>query len=90
VLSAADVASARAVIDPTTAAWLVSVAFDVSGTARWESALAADPGRRIAILVNGTVVVAPKINPGNTEPTLAIAGSYTEASAKHVAAQLSP
>jgi hypothetical protein len=88
LLSAADVASAKAVADPTTSTWVVSVAFNTNGTARWEQVLTSVAHQRIAILVNGAVVASPTIN-GGTEPTLPIAGGYSEANAKHIAAELS-
>jgi hypothetical protein len=89
-MSGVDVASAKAAFDMTTHTWRVDVTFATSAAARWEQVLASNTGHRIAILVDGSVVVSPVVNYGVTGRDLAIEGLYTETNARRVAAELTP
>jgi preprotein translocase subunit SecD len=49
----------------------------------------ANVGRRVAIVVDGEVVSAPRVNPGITGTEFMIYGAFTKAEAQRIAADLS-
>jgi hypothetical protein len=86
VLANPPVSSANAVLDPATNAWAIEVTFAnddfITKVAR--------PlvNQEVAIVVNGSVQSAPRINPGISGREIAISGGFTEDQARRIAQEL--
>jgi preprotein translocase subunit SecD len=94
IVSTADVASAKAGVDPTSSQWVVFVTLDAAGNARWKELLRSGAMTDVAMLVDGHVeswVSVPGFkNPDPLDLRVRIEGNISEARAKQIAAELTP
>jgi hypothetical protein len=88
LLSETDVDSADAMVDPTTAAWIVNVHFENDDFVT--KVAAPEVNRQIAIVLGDVVQSAPFINPGISGRDVTISGSFDEAGARNLAELISP
>ena len=84
----ADVQKATAERDQQLGEWQIIVHFTEGGQKRWTGLTARTVGKRVAIVLDGVVLSAPNIQE-RIEGDAQITGSFSEASAKALAAQLS-
>jgi hypothetical protein len=79
VVTEANVVDASSAKDPVTARYSVAVALDAAGAMNLESVTGANVGRRLAIVVDGSVLTAPvvrsKISGGHLQITLGVFAS---------------
>lgn len=83
LLTGDGIESAVAVVDPVSAAWVVTVRFANDDFVK----KVAEPlvGKQIAIELDGVVLTSPTINPGITGREVQINGAFTEAEANALA-----
>jgi preprotein translocase subunit SecD len=82
-----DVNKADYTFDPTRSMWIVTLDFTSRGQDKWTNLTAETVGKQVAVVMDNEVVSAPQIQEriaGNAE----ITGSFTQAEAKNLAAQL--
>ena len=98
-LTGAEVAQAKAAVDPERGGWFVELGLRDGGKDAWadvtgEAACApeGDPARRVAVVLDNKIISSPQIDPsvacgrGITQGTTQITGSFSEAEAKELAA----
>ncbi len=93
-LPGTEIARAEAVHDTTMSAWIVNLEFTSKGAAHFADVTAklsqqTSPANQFAIVLDGEVISAPAVNQAITGGEAQISGSFTENSARELAAQLS-
>lgn len=88
LLTGTNVGSADAVVDPTSALWIVNVHFTNDDFVNKVASV--ELNKQIAIILDGVVQSAPTIEPGITGSDVTISGLYDEATARAVAARIDP
>jgi hypothetical protein len=80
--------TADASTEKTTAEWVVDVHFGTDDFVRKVASV--EVNRQVAVIVEGVVESAPKVDPGITGRDVTIAGAFDEATARRVAAEIDP
>ncbi|MBC9716533.1 hypothetical protein H9Y04_28775 [Streptomyces sp. TRM66268-LWL] len=93
-LPGTEIARAQAAHDKAMGTWTVNLEFTAQGTAHFadvtaELAQQQPPANQFAIVLDGEVVSAPSVQQALTGGRAQISGSFTERSARELAAQLS-
>jgi preprotein translocase subunit SecD len=83
-----DVVEARAIHEPMSKGWSVSLQLSTAASDALASATMAAAGSRLAMVVDGHVVSAPTVNAPITSGAVVIAGGLSESAAKRIAASL--
>ena len=78
LLDGSAVESANLLTDPISRQPIVEVRFNEEGTKKFSEITAQNVGKRIAILVNGKVYTAPRINERISGGRAQIAGNFTK------------
>jgi preprotein translocase subunit SecD len=88
-LSVVDVASAKAVSSPATGFWQIDMTLTAAGTKRFNDLAAKlGVGNRIALVVDGVVISAPRLETTSFAGRLVMTGNFTRAEAEALAARL--
>lgn len=88
ILGLNDVESAAANFDRNQQQWVVTVTVTDAATPRFVKAMKQNVGRDMAIVVDGEVVVAPRVNEGIVGSDIGISGDFDEQTAERIAAGL--
>jgi hypothetical protein len=88
LLLGTNVGSADAVADPTSSSWIVNVHFTNDDFVKKVASV--ELNKQIAIVLDGVVQSAPKVDPGITGSDVTISGGYDQATARGTAARIDP
>jgi hypothetical protein len=88
ILGLNDVESAQAVYDQNQQQWVVDVAVTDAAAPRFVKAMTENVGRDLAIVIDGQVVVAPRVNEGIVGKDMSISGDFDQQTAERIAAGL--
>lgn len=88
VLNGDHIVDARPGIDLYTGEPVINIGFDSIGRERFAALTSANVGQRIAIVLDGKVLIAPFVNEPVTEGVVQISGSFTAESANELAIML--
>ncbi|MEU3462258.1 hypothetical protein ABZ721_20270 [Streptomyces sp. NPDC006733] len=93
-LTGRDVTSAKAQLDPQSAAWIVNLELTTAGGAKFAQVTGAlaqqqAPANQIGIMLDRAIVSAPSVAQSITGGKVQISGNFTRASAEDLAAQIS-
>ncbi len=83
-----QVSSAGAVLDSTTAGWVINVSFNSTGFNTWSNYTTNNVGKQTAFTLDGQVISAPSIRQAITTPVTQVSGSFTQQSATALANSL--
>ncbi|MEP7012654.1 MAG: hypothetical protein ABJC13_20210 [Acidobacteriota bacterium] len=89
VISSADVAEVHVGLDMDLEHYGVTLFFTPQAAQRLHDATAHNLGRQVAVLLNGIVVIAPRVQ-SPLGPSARISGNYTREAATKLAEQLAP
>lgn len=90
LMSFAEVTDARADVDKHVGMAVVHIALSEAGRRRFAALTTAHVGRRVAIVVQGQMVTAPRINEPIKGGELALSGDFDREEAAAIAAMLAP
>jgi hypothetical protein len=88
ILGPTDVESAEAIYDKNQQQWTVSVTVADAAETRFVNAMQQNVGRDVAIVIDGQVVAAPRVNAGINGKHLGISGNFDEQTAERIASGL--
>lgn len=88
VVTEHDIAEAQVLEEPGVA-WVVSASLGRAGAERFREAVDLNSGRQLAIVIDGVVVSAPRLQPGITSEAFQINGDFERGEAIAVAARIS-
>ena len=87
LLTGRNIASAEAVVNPTTATWEINVHFANNDFVR--KVASREIGKQVAIVLDHVVESAPTIDQGITGQDITISGNFDEATVRSIAEKLS-
>jgi SecD/SecF fusion protein len=85
-----DIVGVSARQDDRNDSWNILIDFSREGTEKWASLTGKNVGREIAIVIDGMVYAAPKVNMKIEQGKCLISGNFTEGEAKGLVALLGP
>ena len=88
IIGRADVESAQASYNANGPDWEVDLTVTDAAEARFAAGMQKNTGRDVAIVFDGRVIVAPRINEGIVGKNVTITGSFDEQTAERIAADL--
>ena len=88
LLMTRNIDRADAAVDPTSSAWVVNVHFTNNDFVT--NVAGPEVGRQVAIILDGVVQSAPRINDGITGQDVTISGVWDEPTARAIAARIDP
>jgi hypothetical protein len=87
IVEGAQLAAAEARLDDLTQSWGILLTWTAAGQQAVSTATVELIGRQIAIVANGVAISAPTVQAPITGAQMQITGSFTKASAQHLAAE---
>jgi preprotein translocase subunit SecD len=85
LLDVNSVMSAKVIKDPNTKGPQISLKFNESGQKKFSKITRENVGRQLAIVINGKLIMAPRINEEISGGTAMIVGDFSETEAKETA-----
>ena len=85
-----DIVGVSAQRDDRNDSWNILIDFSMEGSEKWASMTGRNVGREIAILIDGMVYAAPKVNMRIEHGKCMISGNFTESEANGLVALLGP